>query len=191
VVTFARTVKAVPRKRRLDYHGALQHVAVNGNNHQALFLDAVDRLTAVRLLAESAENYGWEVLSYCLMDTHWHILVKTPKTLSIGMQRLNTQYSRRFNARHGRSDSIRHRFMSVPVETDNHLLELSRYIPLNPVRAGLAPKAELWPWSSYLHELGAEPAPDWLNAGWAVALHGSVDRLRSYVEAGSRDPVAP
>jgi REP element-mobilizing transposase RayT len=182
----------VSEKLRIDYPGAIQHVAVNGNNRQPMFLDAVDRFAALSLLRESAELYAWEVWSYCLMDTHWHLLVRTPKTLSRGMQRLNSRYSRRFNARHGRSGhSIRHRFMSVPVERDNHLRELTRYLPLNPVRAGLAPTAELWPWSSYLQELGVEPAPDWMNAGWAVALHGSVERLRAYVEAGSRDPVAP
>ncbi|HEY0387648.1 MAG TPA: transposase [Gaiellales bacterium] len=180
------------RRKRIDYPGALQHVAVKGNNQQSMFVDAIDRFALLTTLRVTAERYGWEVLSYCLMDTHWHLLVRTPRTLSIGMQRLNSCYSRGFNERHARTGhSLRHKFMSVPVEDDAHLRELTRYIPLNPVRAGLAPTAELWPWSSYLHELGAEPAPDWLNAGWATRLHGSAERLRSYVEAGSRDPVAP
>jgi len=157
-----------------------------------MFLDPVDRALVIRLLRESAELYRWDVLSYCLMDTHWHLLVRTPKTLSRGMQRLNAMYARRFNARHGRSGhSIRHRFMSVPVETDVHLRELTRYLPLNPVRAGLAPTAELWPWSSYRHELDPEDAPGWLRSSWSLDIHGSPDRLRSYVEAGSRDPVDP
>ena len=182
----------MPRKLRVDYTGAIQHVAVNGNNSQPLFFDECDRLLVIRLLAETAERYAWDVWSYCLMDTHWHLLVRTPRTLSLGMQRLNTQYSRRFNARHGRSGhSIRHRFMSVPVETDSHLRELTRYLPLNPVRAGLAPTAELWPWSSYHHELNPADAPSWLRSSWSLDIHGSAERLRGYVSEGSRDPVDP
>src|SRR3954447_26881973 len=176
----------------MDYHGALQHVAVNGNNNQPMFFDPVDRDAVLRLLRESAEIYRWDVLAYCLMDTHWHLLVRTPKTLSRGMQRLNAAYSRRFNARHGQSGhSIRHRFMSVPVETDVPLRELTRFLPLNPVRAGLAPTAELWPWSSYRHELDPDDAPDSLRSAWSLDIHGSVKRLRAYVEAGGRDPVDP
>jgi len=77
--------------------------------------------------------------SYCLMDTHWHMLLRTPQlTLSAGMRRLNSCYARLFNIDHGRTGhSIRHRFMSVPVEDTDHLRELSRYLPLNPVRGGL------------------------------------------------------
>src|SRR5215470_12200147 len=182
----------MPRRLRIDYDGALHHVAVNGNNRQPMFLDHLDRFSVLGLLRDTAERYGWDVWSYCLMDTHWHLLMRSPGTLSRGMQFLNTQFSTGFNARHGRSGhSIRHRFMSVPVETDNHLRELTRYLPLNPVRAGLAATAELWPWSSYHHELEPDDAPDWLRSSWALDIHGSVERLRRYVAAGSRDPVDP
>jgi putative transposase len=179
----------VPRRPRIDYAEAIQHVAVNGNNRQSMFLDAVDRLELLRLLPETAERYGWEILSYCLMDTHWHLLVRTPKTLSIGMQRLNSQFSRRFNVRHGRSGhSIRHRFMSVPVETEAHLHELSRYIPLNPVRAGLIGHPADWAWSSYREQIGLEPPTDWLTTGWATRLHGSVAAYRAFVENAPIEP---
>jgi REP element-mobilizing transposase RayT len=175
----------VPRKPRIDYDGAIQHVAVNGNNHQSLFIDAIDRMNVIGLLRGTAERYRWQVLSYCLMDTHWHMLVRTPCTLSRGMQRLNTCYSQSFNRRHGRSGhSIRHKFMSVPVQTDAHLRELTRYLPLNPVRAGLASHPEDWPWSSYRAEIGLEDAPSWMDASWGARLHGSVDRFRAYVAAG-------
>jgi REP element-mobilizing transposase RayT len=97
-------------------------------------------------LGESAVRYSWDVLSYCLMDTHWHLLVRTPEpTLSNGMRRLNSCYSRGFNRRHGRSGhSIRHRFMSVAVEDEAHLFELTRYLLLNPVRGGLIRHPEAW-----------------------------------------------
>jgi putative transposase len=150
-----------------------------------MFVDAIDRMNLLALLRGTAERYQWQVWSFCLMDTHWHMLLRTPRTLSLGMQRLNTCYSRTFNGRHGRSGhSIRHKFMSVPVETDVHLRELTRYIPLNPVRAGLASHPEDWPWSSYRAELGLEPATDWTDASWASTIHGGTDRLRSFVNAG-------
>lgn len=156
---------------------------MNGNNRQAMFLDAIDRFNLLRLLEETADRYRWEVLCYCLMDTHWHLLVRTPKTLSIGLQRLNSQFSRGFKTRHGRSGhSIRHRFMSVPVETRAHLLELSRYIPLNPVRAGLIGHPADWAWSSYREQIGMEPPTTWLTAGWPAQLHGSVATYRQFVE---------
>ena len=157
-----------------------------------MFEDDDDRRVCLALLAQTAVRYRWELRSYCLMDTHWHLLVRTPEpTLSGGMQRMNTCYSQEFNRRHGRSGhSIRHRFMSVPVETESHLKELTRYLPLNPVRAGLAVIPEVWRWSSYRSELGITAAPAWLEEGWARTLHGSAERLRAYVAEGMAEPDA-
>jgi REP-associated tyrosine transposase len=182
----------MPRTPRVDYAGAIQHVAVNGNNRQPMFLDAADRYLCLTLLGETAERYGWDVLSYCQMDTHWHVLIRTPEgNLSAGMQRMNTCYSQAFNRRHGRSGhSIRHRFMSVAVEDDAHLFELTRYLPLNPVRGGLTLHPEAWVWSSYRSELGVVPAPNWLHRKWSVELHGSAGHLRRFVAAGMAEPSA-
>lgn len=182
----------MPRTPRVDYAGAIQHVAVNGNNRQPMFIDAADRYLCLTLLGETTERYGWDVLSYCLMDTHWHVLVRTPeRNLSAGMQRMNTCYSQGFNRRHGRSGhSIRHRFMSVAVENEAHLFELTRYLPLNPVRGGLIRHPEAWIWSSYRSELGVVPAPTWLHARWSVELHGSPGHLRRFVAAGMAKPGA-
>jgi REP element-mobilizing transposase RayT len=157
-----------------------------------MFLDARDRYLCLTLLGETAERYGWDVLSYCLMNTHWHVLVRTPeRNLSAGMQRMNTCYSQAFNRRHSRSGhSIRHRFMSVVVEDDAHLFELTRYLPLNAVRGGLIRHPEAWVWSSYRAELGVVPAPTWLHARWSVELHGSHGHLRRFVAAGMAEPGA-
>src|SRR3954453_17672178 len=164
----------MPSKPRVSYPGAVQHVAVNGNNHQPMFLTDGDRRHCLGLLGNSAVHYGWEGLSYCLMDTHWHLLVRTPEpTLSTGMRRMNSCYSQGFNRRHGRSGhSIRHRFMSVAVEDEAHLFELTRYLPLNPVRGGLICHPEAWIWSSYRSELGVVPAPSWLDAAGPSSYTG-------------------
>jgi REP element-mobilizing transposase RayT len=157
-----------------------------------MFIDPADRYLSLTLLGETTERYGWDVLSYCLMDTHWQVLVRTPeRNRSAGMQRMNTCYSQGFNRRHGRSGhSIRHRFMSVAVENEAHLFELTRYLPLNPVQGGLIGHPEAWIWSSYRSELGVVPAPTWLHARWSVELHGSPGHLRRFVAAGMAEPGA-
>jgi putative transposase len=182
----------MPSKPRVEYEGAIQHVATTANNRAQLFLNDIDRRFYLALLGETAIRYGWQVLSYCLMGTHWHAVIRTPQTtLSRGMRRLNSCYSRTFNDAHGRSGhSIRHRFMSIPVEDANHQLELTRYLPLNPVRGGLASHPEDWPWSSYRMELGFTKAPPWLYLGWATTIHGSVTAHRDYVNAGMAEPGA-
>ncbi len=183
----------MPRPPRRDYAGAIQHIAVNGNNRQPLFVTDADRRYCLALLGDTAERYGWDVWSYCLMDTHWHLVMRTPeRTLTQGMRRLNSCYARVFNSNHERSGhSIRHRFMSVPVEDSGHLRELTRYLPLNPVRGGLVRHPEAWKWSSYRIELGvAQDQPSWLRIGWACALHGSAKDYRAYVNAGMAEPGA-
>jgi putative transposase len=178
------------RAPRIDYAGAVQHVAVNGNNRQPMFLSDADRVICLSLLGSTARRYGWQVLAYCLMDTHWHALLRTTKaTLSLGMQRLNSCYSRTFNTVHDRSGhSIRHRYMSVPVEDGAHLMELTRYIPLNPVRAGLASHPEHWRWSSHRAQLGIDPTPAWLETQWLSDLHGSPEGMRRFVAEGMEEP---
>ena len=185
--------RRMPRRPRIDYDGALQHVATNANNRELLFVNDVDRRFCLELLGDTAARYGWRVLSYCLVGTHWHALIRTPgTTLTRGMRRLNSCYARTFNAAHGRSGhSIRHRFMSVPVEDEDHERELTRYLPLNPVRAGLTSHPEDWHWSSHRAALGLEQPYGWLDVGWPLRFHGTVGAYRAYVNAGMAEPGVP
>ena len=182
----------MPRPPRVDYQGAIQHIAVNGNNREPMFRNDDDRNRCLRLLGQTAETYGWEVWSYCLMDTHWHLVLRTPQlTLSNGMRRLNSCYARLFNIVHVRTGhSIRHRFMSVPVDDEPHLKELTRYLPLNPVRGGLVKHPEAWQWSSYPAQLGLVKPEAWLHSEWVHRLHRSADDLRRWVSAGITEPGA-
>jgi hypothetical protein len=99
------------------------------------------------------------------MPNHYHVVFETPEAnLSAGMHRLNSTYAHWFNHRHGVEGHLfQRRFHAVLVESDWHLLELSRYVVLNPVRAGLCVRASDWPWSSYAAVLGRRPAPPFLS----------------------------
>jgi putative transposase len=176
----------MPRRPRIDYAGALQHIAVRGNLQERMFADDSERWLMLELLAKTSGKYEWRCLSYVLMTNHVHFVVETAKaTLAAGMCWLNTTYSKRMHDRRGRNGHmLRNRYSSAVVETEEHALELTRYLPLNPVRAGLAEHPEDYRWSSHAAEVGVASVHDCLKPGWATGLHGSVDALRAFVAAG-------
>jgi REP element-mobilizing transposase RayT len=149
----------VPRGPRVQPAGGIFHVTARGNRRQEIFVDDQDRVQFLALLAVVVARLGWRCHAYCLMTNHFHLLVETPvESLSLGMQRLNGAYAQAFNRRHGYDGHLfQGRFHSVAVESDWHLFELSRYIVLNPVRAGLCAHPGAWRWSSY-RALVARPA---------------------------------
>ena len=113
--------------------------------------------------------------AYCLMSNHYHLLIETPEgRLVDGMRRLNGVYTQAFNRRHGRVGHVlQGRYKSILVDKDAYLLELARYIVLNPVRASMVQRVEDWPWSSYANTAGRREAPDWLDAAWIVKQFGA------------------
>jgi hypothetical protein len=125
------------------------------------------------------------------MGNHYHLLLETPKpNLSDGMHRLNAVYSQRFNRRHDRPGHLlQGRFKGILVERERHLLELVRYVVLNPVRAGLVPTAAEWTWSNFRATAGLSPPPAWLETEWTIAQFGSGEEARlayrEFVTAGS------
>ena len=139
------------RPIRVEYEGGLYHVTSRGNARQDVFVDEQDYSTFLRILSEAVERHRWLLHAYCLMRNHYHLLVETPQgNLSRGMRHVNGVYAQRFNLRHDRDGHLfQSRYKSFLVEKDNYLLELSRYIVLNPVRAGVAHSPDQWPWSSY------------------------------------------
>lgn len=159
------------RPLRIEYAGALHHVMARGNGRGDVFVDDDDREAFLSEFARICERFDWLVWCYCLMGNHYHLLVETRRpTLSRGMRELNGVYTQRFNRRHGHVGHVfQGRFKSVLVDKDSYLLELSRYIVLNPVRAGLCARAEDWRWSSYCAVMGKAPTPD------RLALHQTLD----------------
>ncbi len=158
------------RQLRLQFPGAVYHLTSRGNAGQAIYLDDADRARFLDLLGREVEQQRWRCHAYCLMDNHYHLLVETPEAnLSRGMRRLNMAYAQGFNRRHERAGHLfQGRYKAIVVERDSHLLELCRYLVLNPVRAGLVDSPRAWPWSSYRATASTRGAPDWLTTRWVL-----------------------
>jgi len=159
------------RPLRLEFEGAIYHVTSRGNAKQEIFADDEDRQTFLMHLARAVRRFSWICHAFCLMGDHYHLLIETPSAnLSRGMQYLNSAYTQAFNRRHGRSGHVlQGRYKAVLVEKESHLLELTRYLVLNPVRAGLVRRPEEWPWSSYSATVGLADVPDFLHTDWILS----------------------
>jgi len=163
------------RPLRLEYEGALYHVTSRGNAQADIYLDESDRRIFLRILGAVIANHRWVLHAFCLMGNHYHLLVETPQpNLSRGMHRLNGVYSQCFNRRHQCVGHVlQGRFTAIVVERESYLLELARYVPLNPVRAGMVGHPGEWAWSSYRATAGLEPAPPWLTTDAVLQRFGS------------------
>jgi putative transposase len=181
----------VPRKPRLQIEDATYHVTAAGCNGRVIFHDAEDRLAFLTICSTAVRQKGWECLAYCLMGTHYHLVLVTPQAnLSTGMQRLNWRYARYLNRRHGGSGAVfKSRFHSTLIETDSHLREVLRYVALNPVRAGLRDRPEEWRWSSYASAIGLTAELPFVASLHLLELFAARPkaarmRLRRFVEDG-------
>jgi len=170
----------MPRLPRISYPDALYHVMTRGVDRQPIFRWDVDRRDFLDMLRLVVVRFGWLCHAYCLMDNHYHLVLRTPRgNLSPGMQRLNGHYAQRFNRRHKRVGHLfEGRFRAVLVEAEPHLLELCRYVVLNPVRAGACGGPSDWPWSSYAATAGQAPAPPFLSLDGVLSQLGP-DRARA------------
>jgi len=163
------------RPLRLEYEGALYHITSRGNARECIFLDDKDRTRFLVILSDAVNRCSWICHAYCLMGNHYHLLIETPDAnLSRGMQFLNGVYTQRFNRRHQRvGHLLQGRFKSILVEKESHLLELARYIVLNPVRAKMVRGVRDWPWSSYRATSGQVAVPDFLTISWILSQFDS------------------
>jgi putative transposase len=153
------------RPLRLELPGALHHVFNRGNERKNIFRNDEDRNDFLALLVAERERCNWIIHDFALMDNHFHLVIETPEAnLSKGMQRIEGTYAQRFNRRHDRCGHLfGGRFKSRLVEKESYLLELSRYVVLNPVQAGVVARPEDYVWSSYRAKAGYEAAPAWLD----------------------------
>lgn len=163
------------RPLRLEFPGALYHVTSRGDRREDIYLDDADRKEWLSVLAMVCHRYNWIVHSYCQMTNHYHLVVETVEgNLSAGMRQLNGVYTQRFNRSHQQVGHLfQGRYKAILVQKEAHLLELSRYVVLNPVRAKMVAVPEAWPWSSYLTQISEMVAPEWLNTGWLLEQFSS------------------
>ena len=151
----------------MEEPGGFYHLVSRGSNKQRIFFDDLDRMAFIDRLGRVVRRYGWVVYAYCLMTTHYHLVVEIPLCgLSRGMQVLNGGFSRRTSARYGRvAHLFQNRFFSQLIEEEAHLFAACRYIVLNPVAAGICDRPEEWRWSSYRACAGLGQAPAALATG--------------------------
>jgi len=176
----------VARPLRIEFPGALYHVTSRGNARQAIYLEDSDRHRFLDGVAEVVGRHGWTCYAYCLMTNHYHLVIDTPEAnLSAGMRQLNGVYTQAFNRHHERVGHLfQGRFTGILVERVSHLLELARYVVLNPVRAGLVAAPELYRWSSLRTTLGLAPLPSWLAADKLLESFVSRERYLEFVREG-------
>ena len=162
------------RPLRIEFPGALYHVTARGNARQDIFLTDEDRQRFLGVLAQVVSRFHLLLHAYCLMDNHFHLVVETPEAnLSNAMRQLNGVYTQGFNRRHQRVGHVlQGRFKAILVDRDSYLLELCRYVVLNPVRAKTTRKAATYPWSSYRATAGLGPTPPYLTIDWLLSQFG-------------------
>lgn len=179
------------RPLRIEYAGALYHVTSRGDGREAIYWSDDDRLAWLKVLAHTCERFRWRCHSWCQMDNHYHLVIETAEgNLARGMRQLNGVYTQYVNRTQKRVGHVfQGRYKAVLVQKESHLLELARYVVLNPVRAGLVADAGEWRWSAYGALIGRESAPPWLETGWLLSQFGhrratAIARFIDFVRAG-------
>ncbi len=183
------------RPLRLEFAGALYHVTARGNRQEDIFEEDADRLKFIAIFQTVCEQYNWVCHAYCLMGNHYHLLIETPDAnLSKGMRQLNGVYTQTFNRKHNRVGHLfQGRYKAILVEKDSYLLELSRYIVLNPVRAQMVRSAVNWRWSSYRAMTGQIKKPAFLEVDWVLSAFGkrkskAIAGYKKFVSEGKNQP---
>lgn len=179
------------RPLRIEYPGAVYHITSRGNEKKTVYKDDRDRDNFLTTLDKVNKRYNWVCHAYCLMDNHFHLLIETLEgNLSLGMRQLNGVYTQTFNKRHGRVGHLfQGRYKAILIQKDSHLLEVCRYVVLNPVRAGLVKNPGQWRWGSYGATAGREKPPECLTTSWVLGQFSSKRRkaereYRQYVRRG-------
>lgn len=167
-----------------------------GNRRTPVYHCDGDRYAWLELLARACERFNFVVYAYCQMTDHYHMMVETPDgNLSQGLHHLNATYAQYINRRHRFVGHLfQGRYKAILVQKDGYLLELSRYIVLNPVRAGMTESAADWFWSSYGATIGERVPAPWLHTAWLLAQFSanrpaSITAYKAFICEGIGQPV--
>src|SRR2546425_11733305 len=179
------------RPLRLAFAGGVYHVTARGNERKAIVRDDVDRARFVDTLAAMVDRYRVRCHAWVLMTNHYHLLLETPSpNLSPALRYLDGIYTQAFNRRHRRVGHLfQGRFKAILVEKESYLLELCRYIVLNPMRVKGNVQTGTWKWSSYRATAGLVSAPEFLATDWVLGQFGkklaqAQKRYREFVREG-------
>jgi putative transposase len=179
------------RPLRIEFAGAIYHITSRGDRREPIFLNDGDRYAWQQILASVCGRFHWRIHAFCQMGNHYHMIAETvAATLTRGMRQLNGEYTRRFNFRNATVGHLfQGRYHAILVQRQSYLLALSRYVVLNPVRAGMVSGPEAWAWSSYTMTCSDVPPPAWLETDWLLSQFGverdvAVHSYRAFVAAG-------
>ena len=176
------------RPLRIEFPGAVYHVTSQGDRRGPIFVDDADRQALLEVLGGALDRFDACALAWCLMGNHYHFVLQTRlPNLSQLMRQVNGVYTQRFNQRHGKVGHLfQGRFKAVLVDRDSYLLEVCRYVELNPVRAGMVAAPQDWPWCSHAALTGQAPRPPWLDAPavWGYLLGRDADTPQLAAQAG-------
>ncbi len=166
-----------------------------GDRREEIYLGDEDREVWLEVLGQVCERFNWVCHAWCQMTNHYHLLIETPEAnLAQGMRQLNGVYTQRLNRAHDRVGHVfQGRYKAILVERESYLLELARYVVLNPLRAKMVRQLENWRWSSYLATCGQVESPAWLQTDWILAQFGqrrsnAIARYVAFVHEGARLP---
>lgn len=183
------------RPLRLELSGGIYHVTSRGDGREDIYLSDADREAWLEVFGQVCERFNWVCHAWCQMTNHYHILIETPEAnLAQGMRQLNGVYTQRFNRAHGRVGHVfQGRYKAILVERDSYLLELARYVVLNPLRAKMVKRLETWPWSSFPATCGQADSPAWLQTDWILGQFGqrrssAIAKYVAFVHEGARLP---
>jgi len=183
------------RSLRIQIPGGLYHITSRGLEKKDIVQGDQDRHKWKARLAAVARRRRWKVFAWVLMKNHYHLFLSTPEAdLASGMHDLNSGYVNYFNRRHQRCGPLfQGRYKGILVENASHDWELSRYIHLNPVRAGFVQRPEDYAWGSAPDMLGYRKPPDWLAWEEVLTRHGKTARTARkaynlYLEEGLVHP---
>jgi REP element-mobilizing transposase RayT len=182
------------RPLRIEYPGAIYHITARGNSMADIYFQNRDRTIFLELLGKVCRRYHWSCYAWCLMTNHYHLVLETAEpNLSQGMRQLNGIYAQTFNRRHRRVGHLfQGPFKCILVDRDSYLLEVIRYVILNPVRARMVKAAGQYPWSSYREMIGKSEPPEWSNRDWILSQYGkrtasAQQSFIKFIRAGCND----
>jgi len=179
------------RPLRLDFPGALYHVTSRGNRRNTIYRDEADRRIWLEVLAKVCERHHCVIHSFCQMTNHYHLLIETAEAnLPQCIRQLNGSYSQHVNRRHHLVGHLfQGRYKAILVQKESYLLEVSRYIVLNPLRAHVVEALDQWRWSSHRYFVGDEAPPEWLARDRLLERFGdtrasAIEEYQAFVLAG-------